>query len=587
MLILKRSRLFFLSAVMCIMTNLVLLTSLAFGELRLDPPDVLLSRASQNRQELRDAVISIQQQLPEMRSQAIFESYFFLLDDLDALAVKFDLNDIYPNAIFALGSKMTLFGVKWMDLGQMPQKAFSYYMKWLDADGYASLLGTTNYILQTLEKKDLERFKLLAENVDFLISKDLEIIRVRPDLAVGYRELISEVAIRFIQRPEASENERDYWFQKIYTASGLSLFLDSIQRRVYGLEVSTKSEASLIYRDMVRAYAKLAVIYDSSTYGFKDRISELAVEYVKKCFELNLELTRAEIEGLVAQFSSRSLQLLATTLGATPENFLIDNARALENFYHVLMPRLVQNSLLTDSNNFDMFVGRSLAAFKVRALGLEGTYKVTNSQGRVFNFTLLSVGPLDLSAALVDEKWMAFRNFFYVRYSPESQVFTATYSQYEYDIGQPKSIIKFKFDHKSIVLTDEYATLGSRELRGNLNEQLSPLRFSQRVTQEFTKTLVGKIKFKLGATARKVKLIIQSNGQNMTARLEDESAPMLDFNQGLVTAEGLLILNTGRLQNTTWAQLRGTLSASSLRAIIIVGGRGQATEEFILNEGSL
>jgi hypothetical protein len=84
MLILKRSRLFFLSAVMCIMTNLVLLTSLAFGELRLDPPDVLLSRASQNRQELRDAVISIQQQLPEMRSQAIFESYFFLLDDLDA-----------------------------------------------------------------------------------------------------------------------------------------------------------------------------------------------------------------------------------------------------------------------------------------------------------------------------------------------------------------------------------------------------------------------------------------------------------------------------------------------------------------------
>jgi hypothetical protein len=376
--------------------------------------------------------------------------------------------------------------------------------------------------------------------------------------------------------------------KKIYTASGLSLFLDSIQRRVYGLEVSTKSEASLIYRDMVRAYAKLAVIYDSSTYGFKDRISELAVEYVKKCFELNLELTRAEIEGLVAQFSSRSLQLLATTLGATPENFLIDNARALENFYHVLMPRLVQNSLLlTDSNNFDMFVGRSLAAFKVRALGLEGTYKVTNSQGRVFNFTLLSVGPLDLSAALVDEKWMAFRNFFYVRYSPESQVFTATYSQYEYDIGQPKSIIKFKFDHKSIVLTDEYATLGSRELRGNLNEQLSPLRFSQRVTQEFTKTLVGKIKFKLGATARKVKLIIQSNGQNMTARLEDESAPMLDFNQGLVTAEGLLILNTGRLQNTTWAQLRGTLSASSLRAIIIVGGRGQATEEFILNEGSL
>ncbi|MBK7960322.1 MAG: hypothetical protein IPK04_03310 [Bdellovibrionales bacterium] len=367
----------------------------------------------------------------------------------------------------------------------------------------------------------------------------------------------------------------------------MSLFLDSIQRRVYGLEVSTKSEASFIYRDMVRAYAKLAVIYDSSTYGLKDRISELAVEYVKKCFELNLELTRAEIEGLVAQFSSRSLQLLATTLGATPENFLIDNARALENFYHVLMPRLVQNSLLTDSNNFDMFVGRSLAAFKVRALGLEGTYKVTNSQGRVFNFTLLSVGPLDLSAALVDEKWMAFRNFFYVRYSPESQVFTATYSQYEYDIGQPKSIIKFKFDHKSIVLTDEYATLGSRELRGNLNEQLSPLRFSQRVTQEFTKTLVGKIKFKLGATARKVKLIIQSNGQNMTARLEDESAPMLDFNQGLVTAEGLLILNTGRLQNTTWAQLRGTLSASSLRAIIIVGGRGQATEEFVLNEGSL
>jgi hypothetical protein len=578
----RRGRLILFGAILCVLFNSIFLTSRALAQLSLDPPEVLMSRATQGRQELRDVVITLQQQLPEMRSQSTFESYFFLLDQLDVLAGKFELNDVFPGAIKALGTRMTLFAVKWIDLTLMPQSTFSYYVKWFDGDGFANLLGTTNYILQTLNKTEYDKFKRLAENIDFLISKNLEIIRVRPDLVLGYRELISDLAIRYIQRPEATESEKEYWFQKIYTAQGLSLFLDSIQVRLYGLDVGSKLLAPQIFRDLIRAYEKLSVIIDFSTFGLKDRTSELAVEYIKKCFELNLPLTRGEIDSFISQFGSRSLQLLATSVASTPENFLIDNATTLESLYSVLLPRLVQNGLVTDSNNFDMFVGRSLAAFKVRALGLEGTYKVMNSQGRVFNFTLLSAGPLDLSAALVDDKWMTFRNYFYVRYSPESEIFTASYAQYDYDIGQPKSVIKFKFDKKSIAVTDEYAMIGNREFRGPLSESVAPLRFSQKVSQEFTRTLTGKIKFKLGVEPRLVTMIVQSNGQNITARLQDGSGPILDFNQGLITAEGTLILNTGRLLNTTWAQLRGTMSKSGLRAIIIVGGRGQTTEEFIL-----
>ncbi|MCB9025524.1 MAG: hypothetical protein H6625_04335 [Bdellovibrionaceae bacterium] len=556
----------------------------AKAELVLDKPDKLMVKASKNRQELRDVLLSLQQQLPEMRSVDVFESYFFLLKDLNELAIRFNLNEVYPEAIRSLGFKMSAFGVKWMDLSQMDQLSFAYYLKWMNADGLFNLLATSNYILQTIDLNEKIRLKVLAENVDFLINLNLEVIKQRVDLALGYRNLLTDLAIRNLQQNHISDSEKNFWFQRIYSSAGMGYYLDSIQLKVNNLNESSKEQFPQVYEDLLSAYVKLKSIVDAPTYSLNERISELIVEWTRKCLEFNIEIDLNQLENVLFYFSPRSMQWLSSMIISISENFLVSNSTTIKNIFIALWPRLIEMGLVTEAKNFEIFLGRSMAAFKVREFSLEGTYFLTDVEGKEWTLTLVSSGPIDLTVAVADSLWMSFKSFYYVRYNPKTEIYIASYSQYENEIGLPKSTIRFKIHKKSIEVIDKYARAGSQKMKGRLGEPLAPFNLFQKRTPFFSRSLKGNIKFKLGQEGRDVTMILQGNGQNITARIQDKVGPIFDFESGFITNNGVLILNTGPLQNTTWAQLRGTLKDKSLRAEIIVGGRGKVTEQFLLQD---
>src|SRR5437868_1426825 len=82
------------------------LPSFAFANLHLATPNDLLVKAAIDRTSLRDVILDIEQNIPEMRDPATFESYFFILDQLAAQAQRLGLDQYYPNAVQSLGLHM-------------------------------------------------------------------------------------------------------------------------------------------------------------------------------------------------------------------------------------------------------------------------------------------------------------------------------------------------------------------------------------------------------------------------------------------------------------------------------------------------
>lgn len=574
-----------------ILTYLFIITIMsslnAFADLQLASPEKLVEQASQGRQQLRDVVLSIQQQLPEMRDYATFEGYYLTLDQLNIYSNQFNLNDIYPDAIYSLGRKMSLFSIKWVDLSKMENDKLKYYLKWFDLESFNFLLATTNFIIPSIDRSDYPRFKILALNLKYLLENYYDTFKIRPDIGMGYKEMISSIAVNLLQNPDTNSEEYDFWFDKIYTANGINYYLDYIQKEIFSISSIQPQNVKTNYIHLIKVHQKFISLSDYRPTWINDKISELSIELFKKAFELNQIFTEKEYQSLIQNFGPKHLQSLVFSLVSIPESYLIENSQNIESIYSVLNEYLNKFNLNSESIQLDSFVGKTLAALKITSLGLEGTYKVTDSHGKKWNFTLISTRPLELAAALADEKWMVFKNFFSIRYNPADQTYIGMYSQYESDVSLAKPVIRFSFknlnrNNKEIQISDEYAMPDFIQNKGLMSENIISLKYGKKLNSAFTRTLKGSIKFKLGNNNKNVDLIIQSNGPLISARLQDHLGIIYSFNQGFVNSDGTLVLNTNLLQNTTWAQLRGKLTETGLVGKIIIGGRGISTDEFIL-----
>ncbi len=558
----------------------------AMADLKLDSPDQLLARAQQNRQELRQVIIELNQQLPEMRDPATFESYLYTLDKLNELAVQFDLEEIYPGAVISTGHRMANFGVKWMDLTTFDIQKIPRYLRWFDNDSFASLLVVTNYILKTTPVLKLEQQKNAGENLQLIVKNYLNVVIARPDLQIGYRDTLSGIATSIILNSSTTESEKEYWFNRIYTSSGLALFLEGLQKNLYNLNPEKIDEFPRLFRNLKSSFDRSKELIDISGNWIKDRIAELSIELIKKSFECKFMFSKEQVTGLIAEFSTRQLQSLTQTLLSIPENYLIDSPTQIETLLTLLQPRLLSAQLLTDANNLDIFAGKSLAAIKIREEKREGTYKLTDKKGRVYFLTLASSRPLDIQAAIVDSGWGLFKNYFYFRYDIATGIYTGTYGVNETDFGYNRSLIRVKFTPQGgIEIRDEYAVDPDMvTLSGRLIEAIPSLHFAAQLTPNWSRKFRGTIRYTKPQRTVTAEMIVQSNGLNIIARLRDTSGPIYDFSHGFFTDQNKLILNTGRIPQTSWVQFRGSLDSSQLQGQFILGGRGIVTDIFNLKE---
>lgn len=565
-----------------LVASLLLTTSIAKADLVLDTPEALLKKAAVSRQDLREVVLSIQQQLPEMRDQETFESYFLILTDLQKLAEQFNLDDIYPKAVASLGKKMAVFGVKWIDLGTFPTAKAEYYFQWADKDVFGALLPVTNYLLLSYKSAEVSRYQLLAINAELILTKYFSVLQANADLVVGYREMLSNIAVTMIKNPQTTIEEKAQWFTKIYTSTGLNTYLDVLQRQIYDSANLNAETYNSLFINLNTASVRFDLLIDIKPSWLKDRFGDLAIEMIKKSFEARLAIQKESIAILIQNMSAKSIQLLSSTLIGLPDAQLVAQASSFEMISALTLPALNEKGLITEAYNLSQFLSRTSAALKIRSQGLEGQYTLIDASGKKWGFTLVSTRPIELAAALTDPNWVVFKTFFSVRYDSAKDLFTASYSPYDGDMNaNGKSVISFTISGKKINIVDAYSLPGFTKLNGSMTEAFPTFNYGQRILETTTQVFKGKMKFKKGSDPLNVELILQTNGFNVNARLRDSTGPIFDFVNGHLNADGTLLMTTAQI-NTTWAQFRGQIVNSKLKGYIIVGGRGVSTEVFEL-----
>ncbi len=560
--------------------SIVTFTSLTNAIINLDTPEVMLQKASIDRQNLRDVVLSLETQLPEMRDLRTFESYFFLCDKLQEKAIEFNLDDLYPDGVKSLATKMAAFGVKWVDLSKIDQTKLAYYLKWIDIDGLSNLLSYANYYSKKLT--DVASLKYLSDNIDFIINTTAQQTKDRFDVELGMRELSTSIAIKFLLRADLSESERAFWATKVYTSSGLNLYTDHVQQKIYNLNLTNKSEIHAILVSLDLCFKISDQLIDAPTMYTKDRISDLFVETIKKSFELNEEMSSLEVESILPDLSLRSLQSFSIYLVSANEEQIFKNGASFVRVGFLVLEKLFANNLRTEHTQLNLFLGRISASLRIAALDAEGTYRIIDKKGDVWNLTLLRTDSLDLIAALANEKWFAFHTYYSIKYFPQENTFTAFSSPNQQDTAANNSVITFKIDeNKKIVMTDMYGPEVLKNVSGQRVERAPEQSHAKKLASRISAVYDGFVAFGDNKPAY-VKLSIESDGISTTARMSDKYGIVYDFSMGFFNEVGEFSLTSSRIPQTTWVHLRGNFNENEIKTQVIIGGRGFLTKPFVL-----
>ncbi len=562
----------------------VFFTTPGNAALKLDPPDVFIKKASLDRQALLDAVLSLETQLPEMRDPRTFESYFFLCDQLQVKATEFGLDDLYPDAVKSLGKKMSEFGIKWINLSLINQENLQYYLKWMDTEGLSNLLSFANYYAKKITEMPL--LKHFSENIDYIILSTAQLTKDRFDIEVGFRDLSTSIAVKFLLQMNLDDSEKAFWASKIYTTYGLNLYTDQVQQQIYALTNKNKETIPEIFKSLDLCLQIADRLIDAPTSSNYDRVGDLFIETVKKSFELNQKFVLEKLESLVNRLSPKSLQSFSLYLISTNEEHILRNSSLFVKTGYLLLKKLEKEGLQTDYTQLQLFLSRIAASVRLDEVNAEGTYSLTDKNGNIWKLTLLRTSPLYLIAALADDNKNIFRTFYSVRYSADEDKFTAFSAANESEgnsSAENNSVVTFKIDaQQRISFNDIYGADIFKNMMGAMTEPAPVQNFSRKLTSTRSEVYEGEVYFTQSEQPTRVKLSIESDGITTYARMRDQYGIFYDFNQGFFNEDHEFSLTTGKIPQTSWVQLRGSYNEDEIHSQIILGGYGFITKPFIL-----
>ena len=131
-----------------------LMVATAYAEVKLEPPQALLRRAEMSRAEAREVILDIQANVSEFVDPQTFDSYFYILDDLQKIADEKGVNEIYPNAVRTLGQQMVANGIRWLTASRDSLDRIMYYHRWMNVEIAASFLSNVELEEKTLSPSE-------------------------------------------------------------------------------------------------------------------------------------------------------------------------------------------------------------------------------------------------------------------------------------------------------------------------------------------------------------------------------------------------------------------------------------------------
>ena len=526
----------------------------AEAALNLAPPQELLKKASQDRRQLREVLLDIQQNIPEMRDPTTFDSYFFLLKDMQKLAEKHQLDAIYPKAVEATGLKMVSHGIRWMDLSQRTLADALYYQSYADADVMGRFLSEIE--MQIRDYRDQARLKTMALNLEGMLPVAEKKFEERRDVRISMRQILSSIAIKFLKTEKLTNDDSAFWIRKISLPNAYSEYIEALNEAV--LDTFPKDAAGLSL--LSGRLRELGTKISTETYPLPAYVAsgwgDTAVELVLRSIQGERKFEKGEFESFVKLMRSRQLQgLVGQWLSAErlPTTNYSEHYLQISN---VLVARLREVGLSREAGDVALHISRMAAPIQATKSQLEGLYSLKSSDGSKFKFVIIRARANLVYASLEDDKSYVTLGFFNVTFDSRTGKFVASQREPDLDsTANPTASFSVR-TNGAIELDVPIASLGWRQMKGARTATFTNFLDDESPAPNPTEgEWEGEMVFR-GQAPWKARLIVSKFGLYSIGRLTLGNGVTIDFQTGTAGDNGVIYLTTGRLNHTGWVHLR-------------------------------
>lgn len=543
-------------------------SSIAQAALNLAPPQDLLKKAAQDRRQLREVLLDMQQNIPEMRDPKTFDSYFFILADLQKLADKLQLNAIFPKAVEATGLKMVAHGIRWLDVSQRPLSDALYYQSYADADVMSRFLAELELHVRNLRNSQA-RLKAVAINLEGMLPAAEKQFEERRDVRISMRQILSSIAIKFLKTEQLTNDEAAFWISKISLPTAYSEYIEALNESV--LDTLPKDAAGLsLLSKRLRELGKKIV---AETYPLPTYVSagwgDTSVELVLRSIQGERKFETGEFEGLVELMRSRQLQGLAgqwLSVERLPTTSYSAHYLQLSN---VLIARLRAVGLSKEAADVSLHISRMAAPIQATKSQIEGLYTLKSNDGSKFNFVIIRARPNLVYASLEDADGYVTLGFFNVTFDTQRGKFIASQREPDLDATANPTVSFTITPAGEMELEAPIASTGWRQMKGKRTSTFTNFLDDESSTSNPTEgEWEGEMSFR-GQEPWKVRLVISKFGLYSIGRLTSAGGLAIDFQTGTAGDLGVVYLTTGRLGHTGWVHLRAVRRGDYLEGLTI------------------
>lgn len=552
-----------------------LIPSFAFAELKLDPPARLLERASKNRNQLRDVINEIDRNVIEMRDQRTFDQYFFILDDLQILADRLQLNTIYPDAVKKLGQRMVQKGVNWLHIYKDSQERLLYYHKWIGAEAQVAFTFLYAVEIQLRNETNLSTLRTASTHLEALMEYGLKRWPSNTGLRILYEQQLSEIAVKILKIPSLPEEEVLFWIGKIYSAEAMTAFAIIVQSSVYALEAKNKTDLHYLLQRLVSIRRQIAKPNFNSPEALVNQVGDAGVDLLLRSFRLNEKLSDAEFKAALEAFERRHLISLAYAWGQLKIDISGDFALYFAQASFDFIKELEKRGLNTEATVLSTQITEKSSSIFAKHHQLEGLWKAVDSKKRVWLLNVIFANDDVLFVNLAQHNGLSFP-MFHVVYDIQNGGFVASLRASDADITANIPVRFFPQEDGTLKIVGMITADMDLEMTANriqtYPQPLAPLDAQTEVdlngVYEGTMTLPG-------GGPRKIRMVVTVVNDNIIANLQHPSFSAT-LNYGNDGRSGILYATRGNDRATgSWMHLRARLDKDGyLRGHIIVGNFG-------------
>lgn len=539
----------------------------------LGTPEKLIEQAQKGPKELLDVLLTLKDNIRELRDPKTFDQFFVLLDQFEESATLYQLDLIYPNAVAEVGKSMVAHGNRWLRIGTDTSEKILSYQKWADL---SSALQFQVQVIEELNRMRNEKlFKPAFKNL--LALEKWSNARFSDDLYLvpTYQKTIAELSLKaLIATDIQNEEEWSLWLQGVSTQSTAQDYISFLNEKILAEKLDQNKGDSWLKLNL-QLGKQIATIPRLSG-SVRNNYGVLVTDTLSKILFNQVSIDPTLFKGTIALLDVSSFRGLVFRWINPERSFPDAYAIQLVPLSEILLNQAKALRLGQTVLEIEKFVAVRLSPALASQGGIEGTYKLTNNDGKVWFFTLIRETESRLISALCDEEGHVCYAFFNVKYSTSKKIFLATENTSDDEQFQ-NTPIQIKFSDADKVRIDlPYAFRVGTVLRGQKVQShpnfLSTLDVDAVSTEGHYK---GMIDLKSGPL--EFDLIITANGESSMGRLDSEKSSIrIDLGKGSDGQAGFIYLTSGRTNKGSWFHLRLKQNGyEKLEGIAIVGGTGE------------